>query len=80
MIEELKTNIVAVTFTKKNGDTREMVCTLIPEFLPEVTGTSQGYEGVTTVYDLEVQGWRSFRDDSVISYEVLEEALPLGTE
>lgn len=66
----LKENIVMVTFTKKNGEEREMLCTLREEFLPEVSGDST-VSSVVTVYDLENQGWRSFREDSVIDYYLI---------
>lgn len=64
----LEEGIVLVKFTKKNGEIREMLCTLQEDYLPEVSGNSSGYEGITTVYDLEKQGWRAFRDNSVIDY------------
>lgn len=73
-IEELRklltTDIVTVTFTKKDGSKREMICTTIPDYLPE-TGTvyTKPDPNVVTVWDLEQNGWRSFRFDSVRSIE-----------
>lgn len=69
MIDELKDKILLVTFTKVNGDKREMLCTLREDMIPKISGKSKPQEGVTTVFDLENQGWRSFRTDSVISVE-----------
>ena len=71
--DRLKEEVLVVTFTKKDGSERRMVCTLQQDFLPEATGTSSGgYEGITAVYDVEADGWRSFRDDSVIKVETLD--------
>lgn len=64
-----------VKFTKKNGEERVMRCTrninLIPkDQLPKGIGIVK--DGVTPVYDLDNDGWRSFSNDSVISYEFTE--------
>jgi hypothetical protein len=65
---------VRVIFTKKDGSKREMLCSrklgLIPsEYHPK----GEGREIVDTVpvFDLEAQGWRSFRIDSILSIEGL---------
>lgn len=72
---------VTVTFTKKDGTERVMNCTTSPELVPpvltevHVTNTDNPVdfpkpkkkvnEDVMSVYDLEAQGWRSFRWDSI---------------
>lgn len=61
-----------IVFTKKNGDERQMVCTLHPDYLPvmeEGDGTRRSPETEQTivVWDVEANGWRSFRIDSLIS-------------
>lgn len=72
MREILKKNIVEVIFTKKNGEKRTMLCTTHPDYLPSTEGSaSGGYEGIITVFDLENDGWRSFREDSVISHRII---------
>ena len=68
----LKDNIMEVTFTKKDGSERVMICTLIEEYLPSTSGSSTDYAGLVTVYDLEKQSWRSFREDSVIEHKKLD--------
>lgn len=68
--ELLRDNIVKVVFSKKDGSTRVMLCTLIEDFLPETAGSGSYSEEVTTVFDLEKDQWRSFRNDSVISYSI----------
>lgn len=77
----LKVNICSVTFIKVNGDTRVMRCTLNPSVIPvseysedklkEDTETQGASKDVIRVYDLEVMGWRSFRVDSVIVFEIV---------
>lgn len=78
MIDELKSylisGVVSVTFTKKDGSERIMRCTVneqnIPgELLPKGTGTKVTTE-VQKVFDLEAQAWRSFRLDSVKTFQV----------
>ena len=64
---------VKITFTKKDGTEREMLCTLkedkIPsEHAPKNTGKAQSDEAIA-VFDLENDGWRSFRWDSVTKIE-----------
>jgi hypothetical protein len=67
----LSNDIVTVTFTKKDGSLREMLCTTISSYLPggesESPSTSVPSDTVVTVWDLENQGWRSFKFDSIKS-------------
>lgn len=68
----LSTDIVTVTFTKKNGELREMLCTTLKEYLPGEWLDSEkplvlAETGIVTVWDLEQKGWRSFRFDSIKS-------------
>ena len=69
----LKTDLVTVTFTKKNGDKRVMLCTLIPSYLPggEAGGSSTSVpsDSIVTVWDLEQDAWRSFKFDTINSIE-----------
>jgi hypothetical protein len=66
--------ILRVTFIKKDGTERVMKCTrslgMIPtEFHPK-GGERKQSEDIFPVFDLSIQGWRSFRLDSIISIEV----------
>lgn len=66
----LKTDIVTVTFTKKDGTTRVMRSTLRSDLIPskpvsESTRTKSQTPGVIAVYDLESNGWRSFTVSSI---------------
>lgn len=65
----LNNNIATVTFEKKDGSIREMLCTTMAEFLPERTAesSSKPSETVVTIWDLEKAEWRSFRFDSLES-------------
>lgn len=67
--ELLRTDIVTVVFTKKDGSKREMVCTTMPDYMPPVSGTSSSIDSLVTVWDLENVGWRSFKFDSIQSVD-----------
>jgi hypothetical protein len=58
---------VSLTFEKKDGTMRNMRCTLQAGVVPpyEGKGTKAVNENVIPVFDLDAQGWRSFRVDSV---------------
>lgn len=64
---------VKVTFTKRDGSTREMVCTQNPLLIPSDQMPSSGAKLSNTntfaVYDLENDGWRQIRYDSVLHAE-----------
>ena len=75
ILKQLREGVITVTFTKLNGDVREMDCTLnmntIPkEAHPKTDGNVR--EGVDTTigaikcYDVNAKGWRSFLLTSVI--------------
>jgi hypothetical protein len=56
---------VTVTFTKKDGTERVMKCTLQPDLLPkiEIKEDKQPRKkpsNVVSVFDLEMNSWRSF--------------------
>lgn len=78
--EHLSAGEVKLVFTKKDGTDREMKCTtnidLVPQEIhetntdnpidfPKPKKEKKVNEDVMPVYDLEAQGWRSFRWDSV---------------
>jgi hypothetical protein len=76
LIDTLKLNKVQVVFEKLDGSERIMNCTLIQEFLPEPKPPKPGAKKkpenleVVAVFDLEAEGWRSFRLDSIKSVAV----------
>ena len=66
LISLLEQSPVEVVFTKKDGTERTMKCTLMEKFLPETVGSDRPRNDETlAVYDLEKEGWRSFRWESV---------------
>lgn len=78
IVELLRTNVVTVKFTKVNGEERTMRCTLLKEYVPnsstlngEVVVTKQTPNSNTVAaWDVEKNGWRSFRVESVKSVSV----------
>ena len=71
--ELLRTNIVTVAFTKVNGEERVMRCTLLSEHIPNAPKTNgttvarQSSSDVVSVWDLDANGWRSFKVNNVKS-------------
>jgi hypothetical protein len=67
----LHERVVTVVFTKKDGSDREMRCTLNENMIPSVesdvanSGNRKKSSEAQPVYDLDAQGWRSFRWDSI---------------
>lgn len=66
----LRESVVEITFTKTDGTSRVMKCTLSEEFLPQITKesgstTKTPNPDVCPVWDMENQAWRSFRWDSI---------------
>lgn len=71
--ELLKNNIVEVVFQKANGEVRKMKATLNETYILPVVGKGQvSNPDVQTVVDVEINEWRRFRLDSIISYKVIE--------
>lgn len=71
----LKSNIVEITFTKVNGEQRVMKSTLLEEYLPKVnekSSLSRTNANITAVWSVEDNGWRAFKNDSVISWNILK--------
>ena len=76
IVEQLKQNLCEVTFTKVNGEQRTMPCTLREDFLPVQETVSESKrkpnDDVVSVWVTDINQWRSFRVDSVISINTLE--------
>lgn len=73
----LTENIAQITFTKVDGDTRIMRCTLDPSKIAEdkrpIGGAQvkQDNVNVLRVFDLDKNDWRSFRVNSVTDIQVV---------
>mgnify|MGYP006282012369 CR=1 FL=1 len=77
LVDMLRHNIVTVTFTKVNGDERVMKCTLRSELIPnaptqngELVVEQKQTSNNVSVWDVDANGWRSFRVASVKSISV----------
>ena len=72
MVSVLRKQTARVVFTKIDGETRDMMCTLGEEFIPEdkrPKGTGRGPpESVIRAYDVNKQEWRAFRVENVVSF------------
>ena len=77
-IEQLREGRCSVRFTKKDGTSRLMECTLDPNLIPasmvpSTDGNTQTEEKavnteIVKCFDLEKEAWRSFRVDLVVSF------------
>jgi hypothetical protein len=69
--ELLRERVVGVVFTKKDGTERVMQATLSENLIPETQNseksatTRKKSDEALAVWDIEAEGWRSFRWDSV---------------
>jgi len=77
LIDLLRHNIVEVTFTKVNGDERVMKCTLQPTYIPnastrngELVIERAASSNNVSVWDINANGWRSFRVVNVKSVSI----------
>ena len=76
MADQLQSNICEVEFTKVNGETRVMKCTLDPSIILPATKEdplSQKKvravsEEVLPVWDVDKEQWRSFRIENVTRF------------
>lgn len=72
----LHENKVRVIFIKKDGTERNMLCTLKADLLPAQTDLEEAVQKKSpnptalAVWDLENSGWRSFRYDSIIGFNI----------
>jgi hypothetical protein len=77
IIESLREGICEFRFTKLDGQIREMTATLREDTIPEIRQSQEASrnapkeiteETAIRVYDLDIQEWRSFRPQSLISF------------
>jgi hypothetical protein len=71
---QLKEGTCQVTFNKVDGSVRIMKCTLNVDLIPEKSNEEGEKriktvnEDVQAVYDVDAQGWRSFRWNSLTDF------------
>jgi hypothetical protein len=78
VLEQLKNNVLQVTFSKVNGEERIMPCTLQTEYMPELSESKvqraeelSVNKSVIRAFAIDKQSWRSFRVDNVKAIEVI---------
>ena len=85
LTDMLKTNVITLNFTKKDGTERVMRCTLQPDLLPKVEHKTELKESkpiteqtAIPVYDLDNNGWRSFTLNTVkrVGFELTTPEVP----
>jgi len=81
---ELHKGVATVSFTKVNGETRIMECTLKRQLLPVVDMPKKKTDRVKapndkvlSVWDVNAKGWRSFRVENVFNVESPQNELDL---
>lgn len=77
IIQLLKMGIATVRFTKLDTTERIMNCTLDPSRIPVTIKENKEEkrkkpENLVVAWDVDKQGWRSFRSENVISASLLE--------
>ena len=71
--DSLRAGIVRLSFIKvKDGEVRNIRATLSEKYIPDAqkpTTDVKKNEETVRVYDLDVEGWRSFRINSLQTFE-----------
>ena len=72
LIEALTKHECTVTFTKVNGETRVMPCTLKEDIIPKVESKDRKKPNlsVVSVWCTDKREWRSFRVDNVVDLQI----------
>lgn len=69
ILNSIKDKSITVSFTKKDGSNRDMLCTLAESLIPAdqkpKTENTKFSDDALRVFDLDKQQWRSFRWDSI---------------
>lgn len=71
LLADLRKGEKTVNFTKRDGSTRRLRCTLQDGRIPPATSNEarEPNPDVLVAWDVEKNAWRSFRKDSVLSVE-----------
>ena len=71
--EMLRVGKLQVSFVKKDGSGRVMNCTLLEKYLPtnDKETTKKENDSVLSVWDIDNNGWRSFRLDSITEVRIV---------
>lgn len=79
VVNTLRENIVRLSFVKvKDGQVRNMRATLDSKFIPEAkmpktdaNANTEKNQLAVRVYDLDIEDWRSFRVDSLQTFDTI---------
>ena len=79
VVNTLRENIVRLSFVKvKDGQVRNMRATLDGKFIPEdkmpktdANANTEKNQLAVRVYDLDIEDWRSFRVDSLQTFDTI---------
>lgn len=78
IIEQLENGIVRLSFIKvKDGQVRNMRATLKEDYIPRPDGNHdqrkplQDKKEVVRVYDLDLEAWRSFRVNTLQTFDTI---------
>jgi len=79
ILDVLRENTVNLSFTKvKDGEVRNMTATLVSDKIPNEkmpksgsVDQSVGGESTVRVFDLDLNEWRSFRVDSLLTFDAV---------
>lgn len=73
IVDKLKQGVIRVNFTKKDGEVRDMKCTLVSSLIPQEMQPKSELNNITEsvirAYDVNANGWRSFVVANVNSVE-----------
>lgn len=76
--ENLSKCVAKITFNKTDGFLREMYCTLMSDYMPKPAPLDESpkiprkeNDNVLAVWDIDNNGWRSFRLDSIVNIEYI---------
>tara|TARA_B110000238_G_scaffold194804_1_gene233146 strand:+ start:82 stop:348 length:267 start_codon:yes stop_codon:yes gene_type:complete len=76
IVDTLREGVVNLSFTKvKDGEVRKMRATLVSEQIPQdkmpktdANANTEKNQVAVRVFDLDLQDWRSFRVDSLLTF------------
>jgi|688.fasta_scaffold2423233_2 hypothetical protein len=68
IITQLQNSIVAIDFTKKNGEVRKINATLNQEYVDSLKAEKAVNGNVISVFDVDSKTWKSFDLTRVNSY------------
>lgn len=79
VLDQLRSNVLQVTFNKVNGEQRVMPCTLQTDYMPELSESKVNQvkdfsvnKSVIRAFAIDKQSWRSFRIDNITAIEVID--------